>query len=88
MQLKNFMEELVWEQLDKILSTKDDICKCEKCRYDIAALTLNTLPPRYFVTDIGETLTRVKSLEQQFATDVVAALVNAIIIVKSRPHHA
>jgi competence protein ComFB len=87
MQLKNYMEELVWEGLDRVLATKDDICKCDKCRYDIAAITLNTLPPRYFVTDIGETFSRIKTLEQQFHADVTAALVNAIIIVKSRPHH-
>ena len=87
MQLKNYMEELVWEHLDRVLNTKDDVCKCEKCRFDIAAITLNTLPPRYVVTDIGETYTRIKSLEQQFHTDVIAAVTNAIIIVKSRPHH-
>lgn len=87
MQLKNYMEELVWEYLDKVIQMKGDVCTCDKCRYDIAALTLNALPPRYVVTDIGETFTRIKALEQQFHADVVTALTNSIIIVKSRPHH-
>lgn len=86
-QLKNYMEELVWEQLERILEAREDICKCEKCRYDIAALSLNMLPPRYVATDMGETYTRINSLEQQFYADIATALSHAIIVVRSRPHH-
>lgn len=87
MELKNYMEIMVFQQLDNILAANSRICHCEKCRYDIAALALNSLPPRYVVTQEGETYTRVKSLEQQFTIDIIAAITGALNKVKSKPHH-
>ena len=87
MQLKNYMEEIVWEHLDKVLERRADVCNCDQCRHDIAALALNALPPRYVVTDIGETYTRVKALEQQFYADVITAISNAITVVSAHVRH-
>jgi competence protein ComFB len=87
MELVNYMETLVWQYLPNQLANHPDACACKRCQYDIAALALNCLPPRYVVTDKGQTLTKVKSLDQQFYVDIVAALTNAITLVKSRPHH-
>lgn len=87
MQLKNYMEVMVWEQLDSVLEGHRDACRCQKCRYDIAALALNYLPPRYVVTEQGETFTRIHSLEQQFSIDIVTAITHAIIIVNRQPQH-
>jgi competence protein ComFB len=86
-ELKNYMEDIVWQSLDTVLTNQEDMCKCKKCRYDIMALALNFLPPRYVVTEAGETFTRVKSLEQQFSVDIITAITNAIIIVSSKPRH-
>ena len=88
MEIKNHMENLVWENLDSVLASHPKACKCEKCRYDIAALALNFLPPRYVVTERGQTYARIKSLEQQFNVDIVTAITHAIQIVNARPHHA
>ncbi len=41
MELKNYMEILMWQQLDDVLASHPGTCRCEKCRYDIAALTMN-----------------------------------------------
>ena len=87
MEVKNHMENLVWENLDSVLSSHPMACKCEKCRYDIAALALNFLPPRYVVTEKGQTYARIKSLEQQFNVDIVTAITHAIQIVNATPHH-
>lgn len=87
MQLKNFMEELVWQRLDEVMRSNAQVCSCEKCRFDIAALALNFLPPRYVVSLQGETFSRVKSLEQQFNVDILTAISHAIKIVASQPHH-
>lgn len=81
------MENIVWQQVDQVMERHEDICKCERCRHDIVALALNFLPPRYLVTERGETYARVKLLEQQFNIDVVTAITNAIIIVARRPRH-
>lgn len=87
MELKNYMETLVWQHLSEVSEGYHDVCNCERCRFDIVALALNFLPPRYIVTAKGETWAKVKALEQQFYVDVVTALTNAITIVRSRPHH-
>lgn len=87
MELKNYMEDLVFQRLDHLIGADSKVCKCEKCRYDVAALALNFLPPRYGVTDKGETYARVKSLEQQFNVDIITAITHAIKIVSSQPHH-
>lgn len=87
MQVKNYMEDLVFERLNEVLEKYKNICTCEKCRYDIAALALNFLPPRYFVTSQGETYARTKSLEQQFNIDILTAISHAVKIVTSHPHH-
>lgn len=77
-ELKNYMEELVWDHLDRVLDQYPAVCRCEKCRYDMAALALNNLPPRYVVTDKGKTYTKVKTLEQQFETDIITAITQAV----------
>lgn len=87
MELKNYMEILMWQQLDDVLNAHLGICRCEKCRYDIAALAMNFLPPRYVVTDKGQMYTRIKALEQQFTVDIVTAITNAVTIVSHAPHH-
>jgi len=87
MELKNYMERLMWQQLDDVLASHPGTCRCEKCRYDIAALTMNFLPPRYVVTDRGQMFTKMKALEQQFAVDIVTAITHAVKIVNRTPHH-
>lgn len=87
MQLKNYMEDLVWQKLDEVLDGHPDMCRCEQCRYDVASLALNSLPPRYVVTATGETYTRIKALEMQFVIDIVSAISRAIIIVQLKPRH-
>lgn len=81
------MEDLVWQRLDEVMARHKNCCTCENCRYDVAALALNFLPPRYIVTSKGETYTRVRALEQQFNVDIVTAISHAIQIVSSKPHH-
>ncbi len=87
MELKNYLENLVWEQLDSVLTAYPDICTCQKCRNDIVALALNALPPCYVVTGLGETYTKIHSLEQQFSINIVTAITNGITIVNRQHKH-
>lgn len=84
--IKNYMEEVVNNLMEGIL---DDInmCKCETCRADIAAIALNDLPPKYIVTEQGELYSKVNSLRNQFEVDVIAAITKAAVIVKRAPRH-
>jgi len=83
MGLINVTETTLFEQLKKIMD-KRDICKCERCRLDIAAIALNNLPPNYVVTTEGEV---VRAISPQLKIDVQRELENAIALVAKRPHH-
>ncbi|NLW06922.1 MAG: late competence development ComFB family protein [Clostridia bacterium] len=85
--LKNQMEDCVWELLDQVLAQYPEVCKCENCRYDIVALTLNRLPPRYTVRVKGEIYAKLAMLEAQHRADIYQALTQAILIVKQHPRH-
>lgn len=85
-QLKNYMEEIVFNLMEDIL--KDiKMCNCEKCVMDISAIALNDLPPKYIVTEKGELYSKINALQQQFEVDVIAAITKAAVIVKRRPRH-
>jgi len=85
--LKNYMEDLVSKYADEILKSMD-ICKCDKCRLDIIALALNSLPSKYVVSDKGELYAKVNELEQQFDIDVETAIIKAAVFVSENPRHS
>ena len=86
MNIKNYMEEVVNMLLDDIL--KDlNVCKCNKCKMDIAAMALNDLPAKYIVTEKGELYSKINALRQQFEVDVISAIAKAAVLVKRSPRH-
>jgi len=86
--LFNVMEYTVSETLDEVLRSREDVCKCPRCRLDIMAIALNRLPPSYVVTSKGEVIARTNALRQQFKVDVIRAITEAIEIVSKTPHHS
>jgi len=85
--LHNFMEYVVFEILESISKERNDFCKCERCKLDIAAIALNNLRPHYTVTEEGEVYAKVQMLIQQFKTDAIIEILKAIEIVSRNPHH-
>ncbi|MDE4541677.1 late competence development ComFB family protein [Thermoanaerobacterium sp. R66] len=86
MELKNFMEEAVKDVIDNVL--KDlDVCKCDKCKLDIMALTLNNLPPKYYDTEKGEVYTKVNELKRQFEVDIISQITKAAFYVNQHRRH-
>ncbi|HLB25457.1 MAG TPA: late competence development ComFB family protein [Nitrospirota bacterium] len=47
--IENANHDKVFYYIDKVLSDNPRYCRCHRCRLDVAALALNTLPPHYFV---------------------------------------
>ena len=84
--LRNHMEEVVFNQMKSVLNGVD-VCKCEKCSMDIAAIVLNELPAKYVVTDKGVLFSKIDALQSQFEIGVTAAIVRAAQIVQKKPMH-
>lgn len=86
LKIKNYMEEIVFSLIDEVLEDIN-VCKCDKCTRDIAAIALNDLPARYIVSQKGELYSKIDSLKQQFEVDVIAAITKAAVLVKRNPRH-
>jgi len=86
-ELHNFMEEIVYLYLDEVLEKYHNICKCEKCKLDMAAYALNHLSPKYAATEKGKLYNKVKEMESQHEVDVIRELTKAIEIVSRKPRH-
>ncbi len=83
MRLVNVMEELVNDIIDNMVR-EGKMCTCSRCILDVAAITLNNLPPSYVVTVEGE---NIKSNMAQYRVDVMRIIPRAIEIVSKKPHH-
>ena len=84
--VKNYMEVCVQDMM-KLVLTKINACQCEKCSSDIMAIALNSLPPKYVVTQKGELYSKLALLRQQFDVDIIAAITKAAVIVGRAPRH-
>ena len=86
--LENFFEVEVNLLLDGILNGYDNICKCERCKSDIQALALNSLPAKYIVSEKGEMYTKVLAeIDAQQKINVITSIIKAIEIVSANPRH-
>lgn len=83
----NIVEKIVWDKMDEILEHKPEMCKCDKCKADVAAYTLNRLHPRYVASSQGELYARAECLGSDFRTALLVALTEAIEIVCKNPKH-
>lgn len=86
-ELINYMEKLVFNKLDELLKARKDVCDCEQCRLDIAAIALNNLTPRYIVTDRGKLYAKIDMMETQFSVNVLMAISKGIEVVSKHPRH-
>ena len=81
----NLMEDIVLQHVDRILEA--DGCCCDICKSDVIAYALNHLPPQYVVTDTGRMMVKLKNCDSQIRTDVLAALSNAVKLIRDNPRH-
>ena len=83
----NKMEMAVQFTIEEVLKSQRDICDCRRCQMDITALSLNSLPPRYVVSDFGDVMTHLDLESFQWKADVMIAVMRALDIVKKKPRH-
>jgi competence protein ComFB len=83
------MEGAVEQAVEAVISEqKKKFCTCNRCLKDITALALNSLPPRYVVTEIGDAVTNVDLDSFQGRANIIMAVYKAIDVVNSHPRHS
>jgi len=86
--LKNEAEQLVLNELEKQLETQDpELCRCNECIVDMAALALNTVKPLYRFSLLGTQYAAQAMNEQSYAESVRSAVAQAIARVRANPAH-
>lgn len=83
MSVVNVMESAVLQKLDSILE-RFTCCRCDRCKKDIVALSLNKLPPKYMV--LPGSLPP-PDLDPQSNAQVVTAMIQAVLKVRQFPRH-
>ncbi|GHV14023.1 hypothetical protein FACS1894219_09600 [Clostridia bacterium] len=84
--LKNAIVETVFEEVSAYLKNTAGICKCKKCFFDICAIVLNKLPPRYVTSSEGELFGKLSNISNMPKLSV--EIFRAIDLVKGKPGHA
>ncbi len=82
--LYNLTEKLVLDKLDKVMESMN-CCKCDRCKMDIIAMSLNSLEPHYVVKSKG--MIENKEIEQQISQQVTTAVLKSALSVRKRPRH-
>lgn len=81
----NVMEELV-KRL-KLDPTQYGVCGCSRCRADVTALMLTTLPAKYVIVQEGAVAPMLNYYESKYKVQLLTAAIKACIRVRDNPHH-
>ncbi len=87
LELVNVMEQAVTNMTDSVIE-EEKLCGCERCRLDIIALALNSLPPKYVVSQQGRAFEtfRLEGVAQGRVA-VYQAVLEAAHMVRDNPRH-
>ncbi|MDR3542901.1 MAG: late competence development ComFB family protein [Desulfosporosinus sp.] len=83
-EIKNYSEIVVHQALQDYLRDNKISCYCDRCQADIIALSLNRLPPHYYVSSYGELMLKYES----DPVHVMAVLLSAIQQVSDKASHS
>jgi competence protein ComFB len=86
--LENEAEKLVFKELEQQLADYDgELCRCNECVIDMAAMALNGVKPLYRVSLLGTLYAAEAMNDEVYASSVREAVSNAIGKVKENPAH-
>jgi competence protein ComFB len=87
--LKNESEKLVIEELERqVGALKDDeVCRCNTCIVDMAAMALNMVKPLYRVSLLGTQYVSRAMEEKMYADSLKKGVTKAIEKVRKNPAH-
>lgn len=84
--IENQTYSIVEEMIPNVLKAVGG-CDCEQCRLDVLALSMNALPPKYTVSEVGSAIARSVYLTPEVRANVVSAIATALILVNENPRH-
>ena len=86
--LENEAENLVFDELEKQLKEDwtADVCKCQDCVLDMAAMALNSVNPFYRVSLLGKVYAGNLN-DSSYADNIHKAVKKAIDKISSNPAH-
>ena len=86
--LENEAESLVFDDLEVQLNEDwaKDICKCQDCVLDMAALALNSVKPFYRVSLLGKVYAG-SLTDSKYGEEVKKAVNEAIVKISANPAH-
>jgi len=92
--LVNVMEDFVFDAIDAVMPNHPEMCKCQDCMLDVAAIALNSLPPRYCLGKFAAPARGVHRLrhyvpekEKDMVERARSAVATAMATVKEHPNH-
>jgi competence protein ComFB len=86
--LKNEAEVMVIREVEQQLAKQpEDMCRCNECVVDIAAIALNNVKPLYRFSLLGTLYASHAMTEQSYADSVKQAVAHAISKVRKNPSH-
>jgi competence protein ComFB len=86
--LKNEAEKLVLDELGRQLgSYEGEICRCNDCVVDMAAMALNAVKPYYRFSLVGTLYAAQAMSEESYASSIREAVSSAIEKVRENPSH-
>ena len=85
--LKNIIEEIALDFLDKTLASRYDVCTCETCVNDMMAHVLSQVPAKYVTSDKDALRTIVEQTKLEKEAEIARAILSAIDIVGHNPRH-
>jgi len=86
--LKNEAEVMVIREIEQQLKDgHENMCRCNDCIVDIAAIALNSVKPLYRFSLLGALYASQAMTEQTYADSIKQAVAQAIKKVKKNPAH-
>jgi competence protein ComFB len=86
--LKNEAENLVIAELERQLeSYEGEICTCNDCVVDMAAVALNSIKPLYHFSILGNLYTAQAVNDEDYGKNLREAVASAIDKVRQNPSH-
>ena len=92
--LINVSEKFVFDAIDAVIPEHPEMCKCQDCVLDVAAIALNNVPPRYRAGKFISLPKNVPGLrhyvpeeERDMVEQARAAVEAAVEKVKEHPNH-